>query len=458
MTSSRNWLSKWLFRANSWLPTRRLAYIVAVSAAPALFLHNSGAADLYLTLDGAILCGLCVADIMSLQSPKAISASRVVPRLQVSERAQISVRVTLETADRAAADPTDLRRARIRDERPALTEADVDTFALQLPWGDTEIAYDLVPLQRGALSFGNVHVRLFGRFGLLCRQYRAKAQETVTVWPDLRMTSERQAAVDRVLLREGSHLQRTGSGQTEFSHIGNYATGDDPRHINWHATARKGFPMKNVYQPERGQHIILAIDCGRSMGVIQQNGKTRLDLALEAALLLAGGALKNGDEVSAIAYSDHVHTHVRRVKGEAGIRELVQALSTVMPHPVYAGVHTLIDIVFAHYKRRSLLLLFSDLTDLAANDLFLRSIAILERRHSCLVASFTDEALEDAIITPIRNVAEAATVGTAAGLLNQRREYREQLTMRGIDVVETRTELLPDVARAYARFKNTRRS
>ncbi len=457
MTSSRNWFSKWLFRANSWLPTRRLAYIVAVSAIPAPFLHNSEVLDFYLTLDIAVLLGLCMTDITSLPRLTAISATRFVPRLQVSERARISLCVTVDAVGRAWADAT-FRRARIRDDLPSLTQAETDTREALLAIGDTTIAYDLVPLQRGNVSFGNVHIRLFGRLGLMCRQYRAEATKTVTVWPDLRMTSERQAALEQVLLREGSHLRRTGSGQTEFSHISNYAAGDDPRHINWHATARKGFPMKNAYQPERGQHIILAIDCGRGMGVIQQSGKTRLDLALEAALLLAGGALKNGDEVSAIAYSDRVHTHVSRVKGEAGIRELVYSLSDVAPHPVYTGVHTLIDIVFSHYKRRSLLLLFSDLTDLAANDLFLRRMAILERRHSCLVASFTDEALEGAMITPVRNVAEATAVGAAAGLLNRRREYKEQLTARGIDVIETRTELLPDVARAYARFKNSRRS
>ncbi|MHB1627100.1 MAG: hypothetical protein ACYCVB_01805, partial [Bacilli bacterium] len=83
---------------------------------------------------------------------------------------------------------------------------------------------------------------------------------------------------------------------------------------------------------------------------------------------------------------------------------------------------------------------------------------ILERRHSCLVTTFTDEALEGAVITPIRSVAEAAVAGAAASLLNGRREYKEQLAARGIEVVETKMELLPDVARAYARFKNTRRS
>ncbi len=458
MTSSRNWFRKWLFRANSWLPTRRLAYIAAVSAAPAPFLHNSGVLDFYLTLDIAILLGLCAVDMMNLPRLAEVSASRSVPRLQVSAPAQISVRVVIADSGRAAANAAGLRRARIRDDLPPLTEAVSDTREALLPTGATTVAYDLRPLQRGSAAFGDIHVRLFGRCGLMCRQYRTEAQETVTVWPDLRVTSERQAALDQVLLREGSHLRRMGSGQTEFSHIDNYAVGDDPRHINWHATARKGFPMKNMYQPERGQHIILAIDCGRSMGVIQQGGKTRLDLALETALLLAGGALKNGDEVSAIAYSDRVHAHVRKVKGEAGIQELVRSLSTVSPHPVYTGVHTLIDIVFSQYKRRSLLLLFSDLTDLAANDLFLRRIAILERRHSCLVATFTDEALEGAVITPIRSVMEATVAGAAASLLNGRRKYKEQLATQGIDVVETKTELLPDVARAYARYKNTRRS
>ena len=91
----------------------------------------------------------------------------------------------------------------------------------------------------------------------------------------------------------------------DFSHLREYVPDDEPRAINWTATARQGHLVTNVYQPEQGQQIAILIDCGRIMG-IREDGQTKLDRSLEAALVFATLAIERGDRVSLIACSNQI--------------------------------------------------------------------------------------------------------------------------------------------------------
>ena len=83
----------------------------------------------------------------------------------------------------------------------------------------------------------------------------------------------------------------------EFERLRDYIEGDDPRHIDWRATARRSKLTCRAFQLNQSQRIIFLIDCGRLMAGDTGDGLSPLDHAFNAMLLLAHVALIRGDQV-----------------------------------------------------------------------------------------------------------------------------------------------------------------
>jgi uncharacterized protein (DUF58 family) len=86
----------------------------------------------------------------------------------------------------------------------------------------------------------------------------------------------------------GAYAARRGDG-LEFSELREYVEGDDPRRIDWAATARAGDLQTRVMLEDRALALAVAIDASPSMFV----GRTisNYDLACEAASLWFGVAI-----------------------------------------------------------------------------------------------------------------------------------------------------------------------
>ncbi len=453
-----SWKTFWrplLSRANSYSPTGRAAGAAACAGLLVLVSEVWRLAGFF-TLAAAVawLIGVLL-DAWSLPRRKDLTATRRVDRLEVGQSSAVYVTLSLDAAPGLA--PGDGYRANVWDDCPPALRGRGEEQRGRVRPGLTHFSYQVTPDRRGDVAFKDIHARLTGPLGMLRRQYTISARTPQPVWPDLKPVPRKRAALQRALRLSGDAVHRMASGNAEFSHIRDYAAGDDPRSINWFATARRGGLMRNVYRPERGQHVILALDCGRTMAALQNEGKTRLDLALEALILTASAALERGDEVSVIAYSDKIHRHLRRLRGSARIADIVQSVYNLAALPVYAGPQVLADAVYAHHRRHSLLLLFSDLSDLAANDLFERHAHLIETRHSLAVMSFVDAALQGVFEREPKTLDDAVVVGVAAALLSDRTRFRERLLLRGITVVESREELFSAALEEYVRFKNAGR-
>ena len=86
----------------------------------------------------------------------------------------------------------------------------------------------------------------------------------------------------------GAPVQRRSDG-FEFAELRAYVAGDDPRRIDWAATARAGALQTRVIFEDHALTLVAAVDASASMFV----GRTRsnYDLACEAAALFYGAAL-----------------------------------------------------------------------------------------------------------------------------------------------------------------------
>jgi hypothetical protein len=160
---------------------------------------------------------------------------------------------------------------------------------------------------RGVHGVGDLRVRLTSRLGLVQRSSRLRGSQTVRIEPALLglKTSLRLAASER--WRDlGVRTTRRRGGLTEFESLRDHVIGDDVRLVDWKAFARRGRPIVRQFQEERGQELLLVVDCGRRMSATTSEdlprlkgarttvarGWTKLDHALDTALEIAAVALQ----------------------------------------------------------------------------------------------------------------------------------------------------------------------
>jgi len=190
------------------------------------------------------------------------------------------------------------------DEYPDPGRAEPESLDFDIPQGESRVlTYRFRPEKRGDVVFPRVHLRLLGRWGLIIRRLAIPLETRCQVYPSLIQTRRWD-----LLARKGAlfaagfkPIGRFGGG-TEFSQLRNYLPDDEFRKIDWKASARKGELVVREYEVERSQPLALFIDCGRQMiGRIDEH--TRLDYAINAALMLAYVAIVKGDQVGLIAFA-----------------------------------------------------------------------------------------------------------------------------------------------------------
>src|SRR5688500_7767404 len=152
----------------------------------------------------------------------------------------------------------------VRDELPDLFEAKTELPETTVPaGGEARLSYDVRPLSRGAHSFGDVILRVRGERGLVQKQIALAVPDAVKVYPNFRGADHYQllAQVDQrdEVVRKPRPFKAAG---TDFESLRHYMSGEDPRNMDWKATARRGAPVSRNKQVERGQQLAVLPDAG----------------------------------------------------------------------------------------------------------------------------------------------------------------------------------------------------
>src|SRR5256885_1115583 len=108
--------------------------------------------------------------------------------------------------------------------------------------------------------------------------------------------------------RGAAPVRRLGEGRLFGSRRG-WVPGDDIRHIDWKATARRRKVITRQYEAGRRQQLPLVVDTGRLM-TADIAGTARLDYAVRAALELAYAPAPHDDHVRVMAVADGVKDYV----------------------------------------------------------------------------------------------------------------------------------------------------
>lgn len=369
------------------------------------------------------------------------------PILSVGRDNLVRVRVALAATGGESSMP-----ATVRDEHPPEVPASTEVLRLRIPG---EVAYTLAPHTRGVTHFGRIVVRVPGPLRLATRQTAfAEAAGELHIDPDVSALRAYDALARRGQLLEIGvrDIRRPGEG-TEFERVREHVPDDPLRQVNWKATARTGRLMTSELIPERAQPVIICLDHGRLMGV-GAGTLTKLDHAVNAALLLANAALRHGDRVGMLSFDDRITTLLKPRAGRSQLRALLDAVQPLRPGDTEADYDTALGHLDNWQRRRSLLAVFTDVVDPDQNAALLRQCARLRKRHLPLVITVRDPAIDEA---SRRAPADARTTyarAVASGLLSAREDTLLLLRRSGIDTIDADARTLsPRLVNRYLELK-----
>src|SRR5207244_4085979 len=163
-----------------------------------------------------------------------------------------------------------------------------------------------------------------------------------------------------------------------FESLRDYVVGDDPADIAWKATARRGRMTIRNFETERSQNVLLVLDCGRLM-TTQVENMSRLDYCINACLLLTYVAMKQGDYIGLVAFSDKVERYVPPLRGRGALGRMNEALYTLSPSLSEPNYEQACRFLALRHRKRSLIVLFTDVIDKDASSMLLAYTARFAR-------------------------------------------------------------------------------
>src|SRR5262249_50054656 len=168
-----------------------------------------------------------------------------------------------------------------------------------------------------------------GAGGWWSRQFGRPRPERVAVYPDVLAIRRWQLTLRRgVRALPGQRRARPPGAASTPGALRDYLPGDDVRRIHWKATARRDHPIVAEVEAERGQQVVIALDCGRLM-TAPAGHLTRLDHAVNAALLLAWVAQSQGDRVGLLAFDERVRAFLAPRRGARQVTSINEVLHRV---------------------------------------------------------------------------------------------------------------------------------
>ena len=316
------------------------------------------------------------------------------------------------------------------------------------------LLYELRPPKRGSFEFGRIAVRFVSRLNLVWCETTIAAEQSVKVYPNMRRAREAELKALGARSLVAAHRKTSWRGEgREFESLRDYVRGDELRHISWTATARRGKLTTRQYQIERDQTILIVLDSGRLMTArIEQ--ETKLDSAVHAALALMSAAARAGDNAGLMVFGRRIKSFLPPGRGHDHIDAALEALHAVEPEMIEPSYSRAFEFVAANSKRRSLVVLLTDLVDEEGSRELLTSLKLLRPRHLPLVVTIADRDLKAVVSTPPETSTDLFTQSVAEEIIHHREAALRLVESQGglaLDV--TAAALAPALLEKYLQVK-----
>ncbi|NLP52788.1 DUF58 domain-containing protein [Bacillus sp. RO1] len=437
--SLKNLWGRFLFRDKGILPTSRLVLLLSILSMTFILLSlfvNVSWPIIFLLNVFFILFSLV--DLVFIPNKKALSMTRIIP-IEMERGISYHVNIVVEN-------PTEYdMRVEIKDGIPQSFSRPFPITGMVEKNTKKQFTYHTTAPVRGEYLVSHLYLRYQSRIGLWQKQMNFAKKDTIKVIPDMTETKQYLENAQKFLIHEGVTIRKQKSGVGEFSKIRSYGVGDDPRKINWRQTAKLQEVMTNEYEPEHGKYITILIDCGRMMGAELKKGN-RLERSLEAAMTVAAAALQKGDYVAVLAFSKKVKAYIPPAKGLPHLQTILKTIYNIQVDAAesnYAEVFQYLQLV---QKKRSLILLFSDVKTFLHEESALIYLKRVRQRHLFFMIGVEDEILKKRAGAPVTSLEETMIKGVAQQQLLTKKREKAKWEKQGLLMMEAREERLATTA------------
>ena len=433
------------------LPSRKLILFVVLAAVPLLFVGMSAGWLLFAAYNLA-LAAVIGLDLLITPRPDALCFKRQTPE-----------RLSLGTANRIGWEVHN-RSGRViafevTEDVPDGIEVDEPVVRGEIrPRSRAEVRYVARPTRRGRYEWGDIHYRYQSVLGLVVRRGRIRGTSAVKVYPNVANVGRYELAVRQHRLAEVGLTAAARRGQgSMFESLRDYVEGDDPADIAWKATARRGRPITRNFEMDRSQNVLIVLDCGRLM-TAQVGELSRLDHAINATLLLTHVAAKQGDFVGLVAFSDRVERYVPPVRGRAAVTRMNEALYELEPRVREPNYEQACRFLALRHRKRSLIVIITDVIDAEASSMLLTYAARFARRHMPLCVTLRDLDVEHVCAARPSNAGDCFTKTVALQMQRRRAEALERMRRTGVSVLDVDPrEMTPRMLNRYLMLKRRQR-
>lgn len=433
----------------AFLPTQRLALVVALLS-PVWLLSGTDRGPLIIALVLVLLVLAVIVDLLSVPARWQLEVARELPaQAGLGDPVDGSYRI-VSRAKRALC-------VQLFDRLPRTIISDRAPTGEQVvpPWGEISIPFAIKGRERGEWALGPIVVRVEGRLGLVRRTIRSEPGDSVLVVPSMSGVRHLRLLAIQHRLRDAGvrNIRRRGEG-TSFANLREYVTGDDPRHVDWKATARRRKLITREFTVEQGQTVVIAMDSGRMMTQLS-DGVPRFEYALSSAMLLADVAAQSRDNVGLLLFDDEIRAFVPPSRGKQVLERIRQALipaTASMAEPDYATAFRLLS---ERQRKRSLIVLFTDVVDPRASRALIAHTARSAARHILLVVALRNDHLMNAAVPGAHGSAAALFESAAAEeLVAARDEALLRMRRAGAQVLDVSpAAMTPAVINRYLEIK-----
>lgn len=329
-------------------------------------------------------------------------------------------------------------RGRFKDDTPDVCSAVPDEHEIDVqPGMQLDLTGHLTPHRRGKFELTTAYFCLTSPLQLWQRHVRIESPDQLNVYPDMKQLSDYAllARTNRLSLIGVRRTRRIGQ-DSDFERLRDYTRDDNYRHIDWRSTARRSKLTVRQFQSDQSQRLIIMLDCGRMM-TNERDGYSLLDHALNASLMMAYVALHQGDAVGMLCFSDSIHAYIPPRGGASQMNRLLQAGFDQFPRMVESRYDQAFLYLSSHCKRRSLVMLATNIVDEVNAEVVVDHLTNLTGTHLPLAVMLRDREIFDAVDLPVM----LHTAG-GAGMLPDHDLYRAAAAS---DILLWRNQVLTDL-------------
>lgn len=412
------------------MPRRRLLAAIALAGLPFLITPFWPAATALGLIGTFAVATVALLDLLTTPRLTEVEAFRQAHDV-LSVGARNPVTVTLRSRYRRPI------RVSVHDEPPQPSRWLHLPFEVDLPPGQRlAVTYLLEPQRRGAGTFGRLFLRMNSQLGLWTLQTERDMTQQVKIYPNIAAVRQVELmARQNRLAAAGVRLSRLRGRGSDFDRLREYRREDEYRHIDWKATARQQELVTREYVVEKNQTLLLVLDSGRSM-CNEVDGLSHFDRTMNAALLLAYVALRQGDTVGILVCDRSMRRWVAPVRGRGSVEKLISQVYDLQPVYDATDYDLLATELQRRYRKRSLVVLLTH----AIDDIHLEAIGTAGRRlrspHLVLTALLRNVPLEARANAVPRSDLDAFQIAAAAEMVEASHEQATRLAKSGLLVID----------------------